>query len=440
MKNLKLLVITALSLSIFACSEDTVLPDAPEVTIGVSDGLKEIAQNDTLALVASINSSAEATITWRINDEVTKAGDTLFFVKKNIGDYHISLEAENAGGKQTTSLTVHVFGMFRDGTFVLNEGNMTSENGTLIFISPKGVATDSVYQKVNGSELGNSTQDLFIADNKIYILAQNGDRLNGDGMLVVANAETLEKETAYSNDDLAELSWPSHVAVIGNTAYIRDNAGVYALNLDTRALTFIEGTSGAKKNRMAVVNEQVFVSAGTKMLVLQEGTLQSEVTLPGNISGLVRSTDDNLLISCSGTPSYILKVNATDHTIMKQNEVADFNISAGWGVSPAISAKGDTVYFNTSTKICRHLLSTNETAVMTNVSDHIENAGIVYNNLGVHPLTGEVYFNTMKGYGSDYLINNITVFNFDGETPELVYDFKDYTNFPAGFFFTANYR
>ncbi|WP_430973540.1 DUF5074 domain-containing protein [Sunxiuqinia rutila] len=440
MKNLKLLAIAGIALGMFSCSDDPVLPEAPQVSIKSISGLEEVAQKDTLALVATVTSSAETDIAWKINNEEVQAGDTLFFTAEEMGNYEISLKAVNAGGEHTATFAVDVFGMFRDGTFVLNEGNMTSENGTLIFISPKGVAIDSVYQKVNGSELGNTTQDLFIADGKMYIIAQNGDRMGGDGMLVVANAETLEKETAFSNEDLAELSWASHVAVIGNSAYIRDNAGVYLLNLDSKALSFIEGTAGAMKNRMAVANEKVFVPAGKKILVLQNGEVKSEVELPGTISGLLLSADDKLMVSCSGSPSYILKVDPADYSIIKQNEIADFNVSAGWGASPAIGAKGDTVYFGSGTKICQHILETGVTSVMTDVSEHIEHAGIVYNNLGVHPTTGEVFFNTMKGYGMDYLINDISVFNFSGESPEMVYDFKDYTNFPAGFFFTANYR
>ena len=63
---------------------------------------------------------------------------------------------------------------------------------------------------------------------------------------------------------------PSHVAVIGRTAYIRDNAGVYKLDLDTKALSFIEGSQGALKNRMAVVGNKVFVPAGKSILVLEK--------------------------------------------------------------------------------------------------------------------------------------------------------------------------
>lgn len=68
-----------------------------------------------------------------------------------------------------------------------------------------------------------------------------------------------------------------------------------------------------------------------------------------------------------------------------------------------------------------------------------EDAGMVYNNLGVHPVTGEVYLNTIKAYGMDYLKNNISVFNFSKAEPKLAANYKHHTKFPAGIFFPDYY-
>lgn len=77
---------------------------------------------------------------------------------------------------------------------------------------------------------------------------------------------------------------------------------------------------------------------------------------------------------------------------------------------------------------------------MVDAKTMVENANIVYNNIAVHPKTGDVYLNTIKGYGWDFLINNISVFNFDSGTPTLKANYKDYTHFPAGIFFTDNFK
>lgn len=326
-----------------------------------------------------------------------------------------------------------------NGAFVLNEGNMTSEPGSVIYITPAGKVIDRAYRRMNNSTLGNSTQDICIADNKMYIIAQNGNRDGGDGMLVVADARTLKREAAY-NDELSKLSWPTHIAVVGKSAYIRDNAGVYRFDLDTKALALVDGTGGALKNRMAVVGDKVFVPASKSVLVLQNGAVVQKIAFPGAVSGVIKSDDGNLWVSCTTSPAQISKVSAADYSIIRTNTLGDKGVGAGWGATPGISARGDAIYFsNATSKICRHTFSTDQTEYLTDVKDHIGNVGMAYNNLAVHPVTGEVYFNSIKGYGPDFLTNDITVFDFSAATPVLIHDYKDYTRFPAGIFFTAGF-
>lgn len=86
------------------------------------------------------------------------------------------------------------------GTFILNEGNMTTENGSLTYITADGYVFDDAYKTVNGTELGNVAQDMAFCDGKIYIITQNGDenavgtKLENDGMLIVVNAKTLKRK------------------------------------------------------------------------------------------------------------------------------------------------------------------------------------------------------------------------------------------------------
>ena len=134
-------------------------------------------------------------------------------------------------------MTAKVEGRFGKGAFILNEGNMGNETGTLTFVDSKGIAVDSAYYRVNQTLLGNVCQDLFISDNKMYILSQNGAKNGGEGLLTIANATSLEKEKVYDN---TTLSWPSNLAVVGENLYIRDNNGVYMLDTSTEVLTFVE--------------------------------------------------------------------------------------------------------------------------------------------------------------------------------------------------------
>lgn len=135
-----------------------------------------------------------------------------------------------------------------------------------------------------------------------------------------------------------------------------------------------------------------------------------------------------------------MKINAKDYSVMQENEVEPFS-SISYLSTPAISAKGDTLYFSGgTTKIYRHVFSKNQTDFMVDARTMVENAGIVYNYLGVNPMTGEVLLNTIKGYGKDYLINNISVFDLSSNEPKLAANYENYTRFPAGIFFTYNFE
>ena len=151
------------------------------------------------------------------------------------------------------------------GIFVLNEGNMTTENGSLTYITPDGFVIDDAYKAVNGTELGNVCQDMAFDNGKIYIISQNGDEnpvgttFENDGMLVVLDAKTLKKEKSFSKSELSVLDWPTHIAVLDEShVYIRDNKGVYRFDVNTKELKFIEGSEGAPKSKFVVMNKKVY--------------------------------------------------------------------------------------------------------------------------------------------------------------------------------------
>lgn len=339
--------------------------------------------------------------------------------------------------KEMGNLTLSGFeDKYARGTFVLNEGNMTDETGTLAYISPFGVITDSVYFKANGTLLGNSSQDLFMDNERIYFISQNGEKNGAEGFFSIANAKTLKKEKAYKLADYKTLSWPTHVAVVEGIAYIRDNKGVYSLDLSSDALTYVDGTKGAMKNRMAVVGSKVFVPAGNKIYVIENKAVSHTITLPGTTSGVIKSDDGNLFVACTTNPAQILKINPTDYSVIKTNTISESKVGAGWGATPGISAKGDIVYLsNAGFNVYKHNFSTGETTFMTDVKQYVTEAAMLYNNLAVHPETEEVFVTTIKGYGMAYKVNDISAFDFTSGETIFKYDFQEHNSFPAGTFF-----
>lgn len=71
---------------------------------------------------------------------------------------------------------------------------------------------------------------------------------------------------------------------------------------------------------------------------------------------------------------------------------------------------------------------------LTDLSAIDNNAGLLYNGLGVHPVTGNVYINTIKSF-AQYTQNTIWSFDFNNSAENPAAKYENYTNFPAGFFF-----
>lgn len=434
MRKYLVLATVALSLAFAACDDENNVNSS--VLIENGSGSNVLVQLDTLYLDARIeNLSGTMKYLWTVDGKEVSTASTYKFSQPKTGEYVIGLTVSDSNGETfQTNMTAKVEGRFGNGAFVLNEGNMSNETGTLTFIDSKGIAVDSAYYRVNQTLLGNVCQDLFISDNRIYILSQNGAKNGGEGLLTIADADNLEKVRVYNN---TTLSWPTNLAVVGENLYIRDNKGVYMLNTSTDVLTLVEGTSGALKNRMAVVGEKTFVMGSKKLFVIQNGVVVHTISFEGALSGVAKAFDENLWVSCT-SPASIIKINPVDYTIIDSHQL-DVSIGAGWGVAPAFSAKDDIIYFsNAGFKLYRHIFSQDKTEEVANIKDYVEDAGIYYNSLGVDPVSGEVYFATLKGY-AEYKTNDIAILDFT-KSPVLQTDIKNKNSFPAGVFFTENFK
>lgn len=399
---------------------------------------------DKYTWTVSTSNKVERTST--SEEEVVNNSSKMEFTPTNVGMHQVSVDCllKNGETRKFVFPEFLVYGKYKFGTFVLNEGNMTSESGSLIFIDKDGNIFDDVYQEENGISLGSVAQDLFISDNKIYIVTQNG---RNDGFISVANAETMKRIDSYTN---LPLSWSSHIAVISDSVFVRDNKGVHRISPITKSSMLIKGTKGAEKTRMAVVDDKLYVAAKKNVLIIdnKSDSIVGNIEFPFNVHAISKSADNKLFVSITGNQiasaaraTKIVKINPSDDKIIQENELtldgAQFQRNAN------LSAKGDTLYIQgAGTSLLRHVFTTNETVEMCKIMEYADDAGMYYNAPAVHPTTGEVYANTIKGFGMSYLINNITVLDFSRKMENgkyVVRNYKDHTRFPAGIYFTANY-
>ena len=383
----------------------------------------------------------------------------------------LTLKAKGDGNQEVRrEIELYWIKTFDDpkGTFVLNEGNMTSENGSLMYITPEGFVIDNAYKLVNGTELGNVCQDMSVRAGKIYVISQNGEKnatgtaLKNDGMLVVMDAKTLKKEKSFLASELPELTWPSHIAALDpQHVYIRDNGAadgdngkgkIWKLNTETGSLTAIEGTEGAPKSPLVTMDDKVytfkstFVSAYAWELSKDQNSVK-RIQFPWHwksVEGIQAGSNGQLWVMASTYGSQLISKFdlATKKVVVKKNISHKLN-SGSSGL--AFVAKDDLVYYAFDTSIYRLSFEDNKTTSDTAPLEAVEmvdvleldtNAREFYNGLGVHPVTGHVYVNSIKGVGGFYTTNQVWVFDFMAKQKEPVFKFEDYTKFPAGVFFT----
>lgn len=436
MKKYFLLMLLTLSLGFTACSDDDTEITLSSVSIEHEGDQAEIVQNGVLTLIAKYDSNVTPKFEWKVDNEVKSNEATFNFSSEKLGEHIITLTVSADANEESATLKVNVYGKYKKGTFILNEGSAGKTNSHLIFISPDFEVTKDAYFQVNNSHLEDVSQDLYINNSKMYIVSQ-GTYTNPLAMgVTIANAETLEK-IAFYHDELSELSYPTNiVATDDNNVYIRDGQGIYLFNPSTKTVTFIEDTERASQTSMAVSKGKVFAAKGNSIVVIQGQAIVGTTEFESNPTAVIKADDGNLWVSTSNS---ISKLSSTDYSIIKTNSLKDYQLTT-YGSAAPISAKGNKLYFNSNeVKIYSHDFTSGETKMLYNVGDNIENANMVYGSVAVNPKNGDVYINTIDGYGS-YTTNNISIFNFEHDSEPLLHNLKNHTSFPAGIYFTDSFE
>ena len=447
----------ALIAGLASCKKDdpTPSPNPPSgLTIdGVASTL-EFYQLDTAHLsVAGVAKDAAAKAVWAVNGAKAAEGATFDFTTAHPGKYEVTLTVDGKSAKHTYTVAPR----FSEGAFLLNEGNFGNETGTLTYISPdKSIVLDHAYYRVNGTKLGNVCQDLAFANDKVYIISQNGPRNGGEGLLTIAEAGSLKKVKVYNDAALAQ-KWPTHIAVIRDHIYLRADykatpkspKGCIYRGTEDGGFTLIPETEGVMKLRMAQIGERIFaLTSDGRVLMIQGKQVVAQLPLaPATLSGISVSHDGKLWVATT-QPDEILKVDPDPRNfVVLERHTLDKSIAAtGSGSlsrqstsSSAFFAHGDKLYFTgQSSVIYCHDFATSKTSQVIDVKT-IDGVGTsankYYNSLGVDPATGELYYAAFEDYGT-YNKKNVTmVLKADGTKLLL----KEKVNsFPAGFYFIPN--
>ena len=160
-----------LTVGLVSCSDDDEEPLSPLTVVIEGTEAQEVVQGATLNLKAVVEGSSEVQYVWTLNGKEVSTTSTYDFTATDLGKSEIQLTVSNAEqGEAAAKLDLDVYGKYKYGTFILNEGAAWGgdKGGYLIFISPEGELVEKAFQKENnGAWLGSVPQDVFIANNKM---------------------------------------------------------------------------------------------------------------------------------------------------------------------------------------------------------------------------------------------------------------------------------
>ena len=152
-------------------------------------------------------------------------------------------------------------GDYENGYFVSNEGPFQNGSGTITFVGDDGTVSQNVYNRVNGEDLGNIVNSMFINGDKAYIVVNNSSRV------VVVNRYTMEKEAVIEGDDINN---PRHFVAVNGKGFISNWGDPFDSGDDFITVVSLESNAVLDKISVEEGPEEMIIS-GNKLFVCLKG-------------------------------------------------------------------------------------------------------------------------------------------------------------------------
>ena len=423
----------AIALGLTACVQDEVMPKLPEdLHIDASSGatnLHQLEKADFTAVGSMVKDGKD--VTWYVNGKQVARGLNYAFSSNLPGEFEIMIKANGQEFKKKYGVRPR----FDKGVFLLNEGSMNTETGSLTYLNAKHkVIVDNAFYRVNGKRLGNVCQDMAFANDKIYIISQNGKAHGGEGMLVIAEAKSLKFLSEYTDEKLVALN-PSHIAVVGDKIYLRTDKGIY-VGGEQGGFKLIPETLQASKLNMKTVGDLVFaLTQDNKVLMIQGDRVVASLALAaGKVSGLALSNNGSLFMSYTN-PNRIAKLSQDpkEFKILEEQNEETANLAQKETSSSRIFAYGNMLYIPNDRVIYVHDFRSKQTSKWSDVDSKEYSTALnqYYNSLGLDD-KGNVYYAALEGWGDKYK-NNLTLI-MDATKKTTILEKMGVNAFPAGFY------
>lgn len=425
----QLIAIASLMMLTVSCNNEDDFT-APPVLKGEQQLKDTLTIGKTLQLSSRLADRKNVSVEWTIDGKVVGSDSTYVFKPETRGDFKITMTAKNDGGKVSLTYDIHTWGAYENGFFMINEGWFGHGTGTVGFYRYDTKAIeDSVFVKVNpDKDLKPATSTLefgTIINKKLFLVSKVG------GPVVVADAYSLKEEkriAAKGGND-----WRAVVGVNENQALLTSGKGIFKLDLNTMEVNGqIEGVTG-QVGDVVKANGYIFaLSASKGVVVINASTLAVEKTIPSMVLGFA-VTDDKKVWAAGGK-----KLISIDSNTLEVKEIAiNFQANGSWGAwhPGSITAAKNDVFIakNGSFSGGKEVYKYNGTPESLNAPFvTLTNSNILYGaGIGYDRKKNTLVVNTVnEGFGANFAINNLYLFNADSGVKTGTVNFSGYY-FPA---------
>jgi hypothetical protein len=279
-----------------------------------------------------------------------------------------------------------------EGTFIINEGNYLSGNGSLSFYSySNGKIYNDIFSSVNSRPLGDVPNSLTTNGNNAYIVINNS-----------GNIEVVEKNSLKSLKTISGLNSPRNILIVGNEkAYV---SSLYSNNLTIINLltNSVSGSISLRRTSesMVMVGNRAFISSwsqGKEIMVVNtvtDKTVDSILVAPEPES-MVVDKNQKVWVLCSG--GYTGQVHAELDQINPYTDVIErqfvFPSKLSYPSCLQLNKTKDTLYFVDS-GIWRMSITAN----ILPSAPFIKPAGRFVYKLGVDPRYNRIFYTDAIDY------------------------------------------
>ncbi|SHG39155.1 YncE family protein [Chryseobacterium vrystaatense] len=334
---------------------------------------------------------------------------TLFFAFALL--FNISCLSDNDNEMITPEIS------YGNGYFISNEGKFNDKNASVTFVTRNlAYKQENIYAANNNNAvLGDVLQMIAFSGNNAFLVMNNSNKI------VVVNRNNFKKVGEITD----QIFQPRSMTVANGNLYVTNydfNTNKYVTVYKASDFSFVKKIEmNGPAEKIVEAGGNVFVQNasggyGNKITYINTGTntIQSEITMPGDINRMISYDTNVYTITGTATDSYIYKVSSTGVLIP-----ADTKVLTGIPNATNLQIENGYFYFSSGNKV--YSMKMNSPTAPTSPLLTAADGGPYLTLYGFSVIDGRIFASDIKGFTQD---SEITVYS--------AMDGSKIISFPAG--------